>query len=121
MTTTKGLEGVITTQSSISSIIYDQLSYVSYTIYYLAERSSFEEFIYLIWHLDLPTQSQLDEFKKELSNNMEIPEGVIEHLRSYDLSSVHPMAALRSAVSILGLYDDEADVIEKDPNMRKAI
>ena len=121
MTTTKGLEGVVATQSSISSIIDDQLTYVGYTIDDLAERSSFEEVIYLLWHLELPTQSQLDEFKKELSNNMEVPEGVIEHLRSYDLSSVHPMAALRSAVSILGLYDDEADVIEKDPNMRKAI
>src|SRR5699024_6863956 len=31
------------------------------------------------------------------------------------------MAALRSAVSILGLYDEEADIIEKEANMRNAI
>ncbi len=31
------------------------------------------------------------------------------------------MAALRSAVSILGLYDDEADVMEEAANKRKAV
>lgn len=121
MTATKGLEGVIATQSSISSIIDDQLTYVGYRIDDLAEHSSFEEVIYLLWHLELPTASQLDEFKKELADNMDVPEGIIDHLRSYDLSAVHPMAALRSAVSILGLYDEEADVLDKEANMRKAI
>lgn len=121
MTATKGLEGVIATQSSISSIIDDQLTYVGYRIDDLAENSSFEEVIYLLWNLKLPTESQLNELKEDLVKNMDVPEGVIDHLRSYDLSSVHPMAALRSAVSILGLYDEEADVVEKDANMRKAI
>lgn len=121
MTATKGLEGVIATQSSISSIIDDQLTYVGYRIDDLAENSSFEEVIYLLWNLKLPTESQLNELKKELAENMDVPQGVIDHLRSYDLSTVHPMAALRSAVSILGLYDEEADIIEKEANMRKAI
>lgn len=31
------------------------------------------------------------------------------------------MAALRSAVSLLGLYDDEADVMDTEVNYRKAI
>lgn len=121
MTATKGLEGVIATQSSISSIIDDQLTYVGYRIDDLAENSSFEEVIYLLWNLKLPTESQLNELKEDLVKNMDVPEGVIDHLRSYDLSSVHPMAALRSVASILGLYDEEADVVEKDANMRKAI
>ncbi|HEX6594614.1 MAG TPA: citrate synthase [Bacillota bacterium] len=121
MTATKGLEGVVATQSAISSIIDDQLTYVGYRIDDLAEQSTFEEVIYLLWNQKMPTQSELDQLKQELANNMELPEGVIEHLRSYDLSTVHPMAALRSAVSILGLYDEEADVMEKEANKRKAI
>src|SRR5690625_6898206 len=121
MTATKGLEGVIATQSSISSIIDDQLTYVGYRIDDLAENSSFEEVIYLLWNLKLPTESQLNELKEDLVKNMDVPEGVIDHLRSYELSSVHPMAALRSAVSILGLYDEEEDDFEKDANMRKDI
>src|SRR5699024_8407867 len=57
----------------------------------------------------------------ELADNMEVPEGIIDHLRSYDTSKVHPMAALRTAVSLLGLYDEEADVMEVDANKRKAL
>src|SRR5690625_2739901 len=52
---------------------------------------------------------------------MEIPQGIIDHLRSYDSSKVHPMAALRTAISLLGMYDEEADVMEKEANERKAI
>ncbi|SET44610.1 citrate synthase [Oceanobacillus limi] len=121
MTATKGLEGVVATQSSISSIIDDQLTYVGYKIDDLAENSSFEEVVYLLWNLKLPTQSELDAFKNEISKHMEVPQAVIDHLRSYDLSTVHPMAALRTAVSLLGLYDEEADVMEEEANKRKAI
>ncbi|TMN21151.1 citrate synthase [Lentibacillus cibarius] len=121
MTTTKGLEGIVATQSSISSIIDDQLTYVGYKIDDLAENSSFEEVVFLLWNLRLPNKSELDQFKAELAANMELPEPVIDHLRSYDLSTVHPMAALRTAVSILGLYDDEADVMEQAANKRKAL
>src|SRR5690625_5070105 len=52
---------------------------------------------------------------------MDIPEEIINHLKSYDLSTVHPMAALRTAISFLGLFDDEADVMSAESNMRKAI
>src|SRR5690625_4309307 len=113
MSTTRGLEGVVATQSSISSIIDDQLTYVGYRIDDLAEQSTFEEIVYLLWNLELPNKEQLESLTKELAENMALPEGVIEHFRSYDLSKVHPMAALRTAVSLLGLYDEEADDIDR--------
>src|SRR5690625_3042762 len=121
MTTKKGLEGVIATQSSISSIIDDQLTYVGYKIDDLASYATFEEVVYLLWNLELPNQFELNEFRTELANNMELPPAIIDHLRSYDLKTVHPMAALRTAVSLLGLYDEEADVMEEEANKRKAI
>lgn len=118
---TKGLEGIVATQSSISSIIDDQLTYVGYKIDDLAENSSFEEVVYLLWNQKLPNKSELDAFKQELSDNMRLPGGVIEHLRSYDLSSVHPMAALRTAVSLLALYDEQADEMDSQVNKQKAL
>lgn len=121
MTATKGLEGVVATQSSISSIIDDQLTYVGYRIDDLAENSSFEEVVFLLWNLRLPNKLELDAFKKELAENMEVPEAVIDQLRSYDLTKVHPMAALRTSISLLGLYDEEQDVMEEEANRRKAI
>src|SRR5579875_47430 len=121
MTVTRGLEGVVATTSSISSIIDDTLTYVGYNIDDLAKNASFEEVIYLLWHLKLPNEEQLAELKKQLAENAELPKEVIEHFHMYPIKKVHPMAALRSAVSLLGLYDEEADVMEREANYRKAI
>ncbi|HLR74520.1 MAG TPA: citrate synthase [Virgibacillus sp.] len=121
MTSTKGLEGIVATQSSISSIIDDQLTYVGYKIDDLAEHSSFEEVIYLLWNLELPTKSELQALKADLADHMDIPQAIIDHLRSYELSTVHPMAALRTAISLIGLYDEEADIMDEEANKRKAI
>jgi citrate synthase len=121
MSSAKGLEGVVAAETSISSIIDDQLTYVGYSIDDLTENASFEEVVYLLWNLELPTEKQLAAFKEEIAKNMQVPEAIIEHLRSYDLSKVHPMAALRTAVSLLGLYDEEADVMEEEANRRKAV
>lgn len=121
MTSTKGLENIVATESSISSIKDDQLTYVGYQIDDLANNSSFEEVIYLLWNKKLPNAEELSELKKDLASNMELPKEVIEHFKSYDLSSVHPMAALRSAVSFLGLFDSEADEMNEEANYRKAV
>ncbi|WP_112181595.1 MULTISPECIES: citrate synthase [Paraliobacillus] len=121
MSTTKGLEGVIATESSISSIIDDQLTYVGYKIDDLAEHSSFEEVVYLLWHKRLPTQSELTEIQNELTSNMVLPDEVIKLFNMYDLSAIHPMAALRTAISLLGLSDPEVDIMEPEANLRKAI
>jgi citrate synthase len=121
MTVTRGLEGVVATSSSISSIIDDTLTYVGYDIDDLAVNASFEEVIYLLWHLKLPTKKQLEELKKQLAEHAALPQEVIEHFKMYPIQKVHPMAALRTAVSLLGLYDDEADVMDTEANYRKAV
>ncbi|PAE41910.1 citrate synthase [Bacillus sp. 7884-1] len=121
MTVTRGLEGVVATTSSISSIIDDTLTYVGYDIDDLAENASFEEVIYLLWHRKLPTEPELAELTKQLSENAALPQEVIEHFKMYPIDKVHPMAALRSAVSLLGLYDEDADLMDSESNYQKAI
>ncbi|QPA30344.1 citrate synthase [Thermaerobacillus caldiproteolyticus] len=121
MTVTRGLEGVVATTSSISSIIDDTLTYAGYDIDDLAENATFEEVVYLLWHRELPTKAQLEELKRQLAENASIPKEIIDHFKVYPIENVHPMAALRTAVSMLGLYDEEADVIDADANYRKAI
>src|SRR4051794_27776439 len=121
MTVTRGLEGVVATTSSISSIIGDTLTYVGYDIDDLAVNASFEEVIYLLWHRRLPTAEELSELKKQLSENAALPKEVIEHFKMYPIEKVHPMAALRSAVSLLGLYDEDADLMDAESNYQKAI
>jgi citrate synthase len=121
MTVTRGLEGVVATSSSISSIIDDTLTYVGYNIDDLTENASFEEVVYLLWHRKLPTKLQLDKLKRELAENAQLPQDVLEHFKHYPINKVHPMAALRTAVSLLALYDEEADLMDIEANYRKAI
>lgn len=121
MSVTKGLEGIVATTSSISSIIDDTLTYAGYDIDDLAENATFEEVIYLLWHRTLPNQGQLSELTKQLAENASLPPEVLEHFKTYPISKVHPMAALRSAISLIGLYDEEADEMNEEANYRKAI
>jgi citrate synthase len=121
MTQTRGLEGVVATTSSISSIIDDVLTYRGYNIDDLANHSSFEEVVYLLWNNELPNQRELDGFKKQLADHAEVPQAVFDQMKTYEIDKVHPMAALRTAVSTLGLFDDEADEMDEEANYRKAI
>lgn len=121
MTATRGLEGIIAAESKISSIIDDTLTYVGYSIDDLAENATFEEVIYLLWHQRLPNKEELAEFKKQLAENAEIPQQIIDVFKSMPLDKIHPMAALRTAVSLLSAYDEEADVMSDEANYRKAI
>ena len=121
MTVTRGLEGVVATTSSISSIIDDTLTYVGFNIDDLAVNASFEEVIYLLWHRRLPNTEELAELKTQLAENAELPQGILDHFKMYPIGEVHPMGALRTAVSMLGLYDAEADSMDDDANYRKAI
>ncbi|MDW0118463.1 citrate synthase [Sporosarcina thermotolerans] len=121
MTASKGLEGIVATQSAISSIIDDTLTYVGYDIDDLAENASFEEVVYLLWHQRLPKEDELAVLKQQLADNMSIPQEVLDHFKTYPIADVHPMAALRTAISLLGLYDEKAEDMSDEANYEKAI
>lgn len=73
MTATRGLEGVVATTSSVSSIIDDTLTYVGYNIDDLTEKASFEEVVYLLWHLKLPNRGELAELKNSFQKTPASP------------------------------------------------
>lgn len=120
MTATKGLEGIVATTSSISSIIDGVLTYRGINIDELADHASFEEVVYLLWYGKLPTKSELEGLHRELSESAAVSEAVIEQIKLYP-KDTNSMAALRSAVSALGLYDSEANDPSPEANLRKAI
>ncbi|EZH66747.1 citrate synthase [Bacillaceae bacterium JMAK1] len=121
MSQTRGLEGVVATTSSVSSIIDDVLTYQGYHIDDLAEQSSFEEVVYLLWNGKLPTKQELDAFSKALIANMQVPDEIFNYMKAYPIADVHPMAALRTAISQLGLYDKDADKIDVETAKKSAI
>jgi citrate synthase len=120
MTVTKGLEGIVATTSSVSSIIDGVLTYRGYDIDDLADNASYEEVVYLLWNGKLPNRAELGGLLKDLSDNASIPQQVIDLLRSFP-KEANSMAALRSAVSALALFDGEAHEFDIDTNKRIAI
>lgn len=120
MTATKGLEGIVAAASSISSIIDGALTYRGINIDELAEQATFEEVAYLLWHGKLPTQAELNGLIEQFGQYADIPAEVIAGLRLYPKAS-NSMAALRTAVSSLALYDSEANDMSREANIRKAI
>ncbi|MBV9544757.1 MAG: citrate synthase [Chloroflexi bacterium] len=95
-----------------------KLIYRGYTIEDLAEHASFEETIYLLWEGELPNRSQLDGFKKRLIQGRAIPDVLIEHLRMIPREA-HPLAVLRSGVSLLSHYDPDAEAMDLAATRRK--
>ncbi|OFZ19570.1 MAG: citrate synthase [Bdellovibrionales bacterium RBG_16_40_8] len=109
----KGLEGVVACTTGISSIVDATLCFRGYTIEDLAANSTFEEVIYLLWYDKRPTTEELKDFKKELGKEMFIDPELVKQLQAMPTKDVHPMAWLRTAVSMLALWDKEAQGIDK--------
>jgi len=117
----KGLEGIVATTSSICWIDGDAgvLSYRGIDIHELAERSTFEETTFLLWFGHLPNSGELADFTKKLAEARKLDPKIIELLRSVP-SSGSPMEILRTAVSLLSLYDTDEKDNSHDANVRKA-
>lgn len=117
---TKGLEGIVAANSGICWIDGDAgvLAYRGIDIHELAEKSTFEETTYLLWHGKLPTASELEAFKKDLSNARQLPSDILELIQSFPKSAT-PMEVLRTAVSALSMYDKDEKAVDHDSNVRK--
>jgi len=119
-TTGAGLEGVVAGESEICYIdgYAGILSYRGYNIHTLAEHATFEEVIWLLWKGWLPKRDELDRLKADLFANYAIPPQVLEFLKT-NLKAT-PMDVLRTAVSMLSLYDPMAKDMSPEANQLKA-
>ena len=120
----RGLEGVVVTESNLSSIDGDagRLIYRGYAIEELARRASYEETLYLLWHGELPDSEQLETFSAEMAKERHLSDGALEIVRDLAEADEEPMAALRTITSALAAYDPDADaeVTDTEANDRKS-
>lgn len=116
----KGLEGVVACTTAISFIVGNTLNYRGYTIEDLAANSTFEEVTFLLWNNRLPNKAELEAFKAELNQNMNLEPAYVQALKALP-TKTHPMAWLRTAVSLLAHWDQDANDIGADSNRRKAV
>ena len=121
-TTGAGLEGIVATTSSICFIDGDRgiLSYQGFNIHTLADNATFEEVIYLLWNGRLPNSRELIDLKAGLVAERELPAAVVNFLKNVPAGSV-PMEVLRTAVSLLSLYDPLTRDNSAEANQKKAV
>ena len=118
----KGLEGIVANSTSLSDVLGQEgiLIYAGYDINEIAGNASFEETIHLLWHGELPNSVQLDSLCKKLRASRELPQQVIDFLRNAP-KDAGPMDVIRTAVSMLGLYDTSPKDESPEANYTRSI
>jgi citrate synthase len=122
MTVSRGLEGVIANSTALSDVLGDkgQLIYCGYDINELIGKVTYKEVVYLLWHKKLPNRKELDVFIRELRSQRQLPEPVIDFLKSAP-KDANPMDVMRTAISMLGLFDpDDGREITPEINRKRA-
>lgn len=118
----KGLEGIVAF-SSRKSLVDGQkgeLIYAGYNIDDLARNATFEEVCFLLWHERLPDKAELDDLNKTLAADRDLPEEIYSYIRNTNPDS-EPMAVLRTGVSMLADFDEEAADISEEATYRKSL
>jgi 2-methylcitrate synthase len=104
------LSGVIAGNSAVCTVSRtgNDLHYRGYDIVELAKQSTFEEVSYLLVHGNLPTESELKEYKKKLKSLRGLPAQVMTALELIP-AATHPMDVMRTGCSVLGNITPEKE------------
>src|ERR671933_1277371 len=80
-----GLEGVVAAESAIGDVdgLNGVLIYQGLNIHDLAEHSTFEETVFLLWHGRLPRREELDELRRALAASQKLPAEVLALMREF--------------------------------------
>jgi len=102
----KGLAGVVVDYTAISKVNPESnsLLYRGYPVQELADKCTFEEVAYLLWHGELPTPAQLEEFEK-LERSLRPLDPRTKRVIDELPLTAHPMDVIRTAVSVIGATD----------------
>jgi citrate synthase len=117
-----GLEGIVVAESQICAIDGEKgtLCYRGIDIGDLAQNSTYEETIYLLWYGQLPTREELDAFTAQLRAERSF-DGNIRPILASLPGRPPPMEALRTAVSALSCCDPDVEDYGREANLNKAL
>ncbi len=118
----KGLEGVVAAQTSLSFVDGQagRLFYEGIEIADLAKYSTFPEICYLLFYGRLPQKNALNELSQELISLRFLPKEIDEMIQKMP-RNVNPMAVLRTVVSALAFHDNDPDNLSKDAILKKGL
>jgi citrate synthase len=120
-TATAGLRGVVAASTSIGDVNGEkgELIYQGINIHDLAENSTFEEVVFLLWNGRLPKRAELDELKRSIAANYELQPELLSLIKLFPRDA-EPMDTLRTAVSALSFYDKKAHDTSRENSIRVA-
>jgi len=118
----KGLVGVYADDSAVSKVMPEtnSLTYRGYAVQDLCEEASFDEVAYLLWNGELPSQEELAAFQAAEKSERGLSPALLRVLREFP-KDAHPMDAIRTAVSFMGMEDPEVADISDAAQRRKAM
>ncbi len=117
-----GLEGAIACESKIGYVNGSKgwLIYRGYNIFDLCANSTYEEVSYLLLHGELPTSSQLKDYKRDLVQCRNVP-GTLRLLLNFPVEDMHPMAAVRLGINLMRQEFTYADQFSHKPDEKSSI
>ena len=117
-----GLDGVVVDTSSISKVMpeINSLVYAGYPVQDLCENCKFEEVAWLMWHGELPTAGQLDEFMALGRSQRALSPDLLAVIQKSPRTA-HPMDVLRTTISFLGMEDKDLDKADAATNLKRSI
>lgn len=117
-----GLRNIEVADTRICSIDGEngKLIYRGYDILDLVNHSTYEETAYLLLLGDLPTTSQLEDFKRRLQEARGLPDPLIRNFKNRP-KRAQPMDVLQSYVSELADYDLNISDSSKEAHVRRAV
>jgi len=87
------------------------LAYRGYPIEQLADHSTYLEIAYLLYHGELPTSEQLDEFRFKVKQNMNLDEGIHQLFKTFP-KTAHPMSMMATSMAALSIYHPNINIRE---------
>ena len=109
----KGLEGVEVCSTGLSYIHESQLYFKGWRFEDLAQNASFAETAYLLLKGALPHSTELDRWKKALDERLFLDKSL--PLDKLPTDKAHPMAWLRTAVSLIGQSEERGIDFHQNP------
>jgi citrate synthase len=116
----RGLEGLVAGDTAISDVdgVNGRLSYRGYPIEELVNRVSFEAVSHLVLAGELPTASELADWRAELARWRTPPAAAVEALRRVP-ATAHPLAQYRTMLTVAACHVPEPENTETDAQWRR--
>lgn len=119
---TAGLRGITAGETALCTVgqAGTGLTYRGYDIHDLAEHAEFEEVAHLLVYGHLPTEAELEAYRKRLKSLRELPAPLCAVLEQIP-ADAHPMDVMRTGCSMLGNLETEADFSEQDHHIDRML